>query len=525
MTTRKHRIRTVEPFIWELSAPGRVGASVPEPDVPEYPLPEEIPLRRDLPLPEVSELEVVRHFTRLSRLNYSIDTHMYPLGSCTMKYNPKVNDLAASLPGFSEAHPLLPEDLCQGSLELLYRLQTAIETLTGFHSVSLQPAAGAQGELTGVLMIRAFHQDRGDTKRTRILIPDSAHGTNPASVSMAGFTAEQIPSDKRGNVDLAVLRERCDDTVAGLMITNPNTLGLFEEHIEEVTSIVHRAGGLVYGDGANFNALLGYLKPADVGIDVMHFNLHKTFSTPHGGGGPGAGPVGAGALLAPYLPGPVVRRLEQRSQEQPNFREQVEKQKESLHRTGHSVDRTGLPEVYSGYFTLVYPEKSIGRVKAFYGNFGILVRAFTYILQMGGDGLRSVAEHAVLNANYLKHLIEKTYRIPYERPCMHEFVATGEVAPGIHTMDIAKRLLDYGFHPPTVYFPLIVKEALMIEPTETESRQTLEAFAEALLQIAQEAVTSPDLLHEAPHDTPVGRLDEVRAAREPILNRRQTEKL
>jgi len=487
MKTDKKSIRTVEPFIWELSVPGRVGASLPEADVPKYPLPGEIPLRTELPLPEVSELDVVRHFTRLSRLNFSIDTHMYPLGSCTMKYNPKVNDAVSSLPGFSEAHPLLSEELCQGSLELLYRLQTALAELSGFQAVSLQPAAGAQGELAGVLMIRAYHLDRGDRKRTRILIPDSAHGTNPASVSMAGFTAEQIPSDKRGNVDLAVLRERCDDTVAGLMITNPNTLGLFEEQIEEVTAIVHQAGGLVYGDGANFNALLGYLKPAHVGIDVMHFNLHKTFSTPHGGGGPGSGPVGASPALAPYLPGPIVRTVE--------------------------------PDVR---YTLFYPEKTIGRLKSFYGNFGVLVRAFTYILQMGGEGLRAVAEHAVLNANYLKHLIEKRYRIPYNRPCMHEFVATGDVAPGVHTMDIAKRLLDYGFHPPTVYFPLIVKEALMIEPTETESRQTLEAFAEALLKIAEEAVSSPELLHEAPHDTPVGRLDEVRAAREPILNRTQT---
>ncbi|MCX7787650.1 MAG: aminomethyl-transferring glycine dehydrogenase subunit GcvPB [Spirochaetes bacterium] len=508
MATKNQRIHTVEPFIWELSAPGRVGASIPEADVPEYPLPGEIPLRTDLPLPEVSELEVVRHFTRLSRLNFSIDTHMYPLGSCTMKYNPKVNDAAASLPGFSEVHPLLPEDLCQGSLELLYRLQRALETLSGFTAVSLQPAAGAHGELAGVLMIRAYHLDRGDTKRTRILIPDSAHGTNPASVSMAGFTAEQIPSDKRGNVDLSILRQRCDDTVAGLMITNPNTLGLFEENIEEVTGIVHEAGGLVYGDGANFNALLGYLRPADVGIDVMHFNLHKTFSTPHGGGGPGAGPVGANARLAPYLPGPIVRSIGS----------------ETIRSNGRKRTE-GAFQGHGSRYTLFYPEKSIGRVKAFYGNFGILVRAFAYILQMGGDGLRAVAEHAVLNANYLKHLIGNRYRIPYSRPCMHEFVATGDIAPGIHTMDVAKRLLDYGFHPPTVYFPLIVKEALMIEPTETESRQTIEAFADALLRIAEEAATSPELLHEAPHDTPVGRLDEVRAAREPILNRRQTEKL
>ncbi len=515
MGTNTQRFRTVEPFIWELSAQGRVGASVPEADVPEYPLPGEVPLRTDLPLPEVSELEVVRHFTRLSRLNYSVDTHMYPLGSCTMKYNPKVNDTAASLPGFSEAHPLLPEDLCQGSLELLYQLQTALERLSGFAAVSLQPAAGAHGELTGVLMIRAYHLDRGDTKRTRILIPDSAHGTNPASVSMAGFTAEQIPSDKRGNVDLTILRERCDETVAGLMITNPNTLGLFEENIEEVTAIVHQAGGLVYGDGANFNALLGYLKPADVGIDVMHFNLHKTFSTPHGGGGPGAGPVGVTARLEPYLPGPIVRAAGREAEQLEGWEAGLITQKRQGPQRNARDSR----------YTLFYPEKSIGRVKAFYGNFGVLVRAFAYILQMGSNGLRAVAEHAVLNANYLKHLIGKRYRIPYDRPCMHEFVVTGDVAPGIHTMDVAKRLLDYGFHPPTVYFPLIVKEALMIESTETESRQTLEAFAEALLQIAEEAASSPDLLHEAPHYTPVGRLDEVRAARDPILNRRQTEKL
>ncbi|HOV38168.1 MAG TPA: aminomethyl-transferring glycine dehydrogenase subunit GcvPB [Spirochaetales bacterium] len=473
-----------EPFIWELSSPGRIGVSLPLPDVPEYPLPDSVPLRADLPLPEVSELDVVRHFTRLSRLNFCIDTHFYPLGSCTMKYNPKMNEVAASLSGFSDVHPLQPESLCQGSLELLYRLQEALEELSGFKAVSLQPAAGAQGELSGVLMIRAYHADRQDTKRTRMLIPDSAHGTNPASVAMAGFTAEQIPSDSRGNVDLSVLKARCNETVAGLMITNPNTLGLFEENILEITEIVHRAGGLVYGDGANFNALMGYLKPAQVGIDVMHFNLHKTFATPHGGGGPGAGPVGAGELLSDYLP-------------------------------GYRAELAGGER-----YILVRPSRSIGPLKAFYGNFAVLVRAFAYIRQMGGEGLRAVAEHAVLNANYLKHRIEKRYRIPYHRSCMHEFVASGDLVPGIHTLDIAKRLIDYGFHPPTVYFPLIVKEALMIEPTETESRQTLDAFAEALLNIAEEAVLAPDLLREAPHNTPVGRLDEVQAARDPRLNRR-----
>ncbi|MFQ3620361.1 MAG: aminomethyl-transferring glycine dehydrogenase subunit GcvPB [Spirochaetales bacterium] len=495
MDPTQTKVSPYESFIWEYSSPGRIGVSLPGLDVPESPLPKEIPLRQKLPLPEVSELEVVRHFTRLSRFNFSIDTHMYPLGSCTMKYNPKVNEVVASLEGFRDAHPLLSEELCQGSLELLYRLQEALKELSGFSAVSLQPAAGAQGELAGVLIIRAYHRERGDTARRKILIPDSAHGTNPASVSMAGFIAEQIPSDKRGNVDLSVLRQRCDETVAGIMITNPNTLGLFEEQIEEVTSLVHQAGGLVYGDGANFNALLGYLKPAHVGIDVMHFNLHKTFSTPHGGGGPGAGPIGVVSSLSPYLPGPMVQ----------------------LH---EGVLSSNQAKDVQKRYTLYYPEKSIGRMKSFYGNFAVLVRAYTYILQMGGEGLQAVAEHAVLNANYLRHLLQHRYPIPYSQPCMHEFVATGDIAPGIHTMDIAKRLLDYGFHPPTVYFPLIVKEALMIEPTETEARQTLEAFASALLSIAEEAISQPELLKEAPHITPVQRLDEVKAARDPVLNRK-----
>jgi glycine dehydrogenase subunit 2 len=471
-----------EPLIWEYGAPGRTGASLPEPDVPPCDLPPGIPVRKDLPLPEVSELDAVRHFTRLSRLNFSIDTNFYPLGSCTMKYNPKVNERTAALPGLADAHPLLPEELCQGSLEIMERLQNLLAEIAGFAAVSLQPAAGAHGELAGVMMIRSYHRDRGDEKRTRILIPDSAHGTNPASVAMCGYQAVQIPSDGRGNVDLAALEALCDDTVAGLMVTNPNTLGLFEENLEKVVAAVHKAGGLVYGDGANLNALLGAFRPGDAGIDVMHFNLHKTFSTPHGGGGPGAGPVGAGEKLAPFLPGPVA----------------VKK---------------------GGAWSLAMPPKSIGRLKAFYGNFGVLVRAFTYISMLGAAGLRAVSENAVLNANYIRKLIGDRYRIPYDRTCMHEFVASGQLTPETHTLDVAKRLIDYGFHPPTVYFPLIVKEALMIEPTESESRETLEAFSEALLAIADEAEKNPELLHSAPRTTPVRRLDEVRAAREPVLRR------
>jgi glycine dehydrogenase subunit 2 len=422
----------------------------------------------------------VRHFTRLSRLNYSIDTHFYPLGSCTMKYNPRISEKTSALPGFSHAHPLAPETLCQGSLEIMARLQGFLAEIGGFREVSLQPAAGAHGELCGVMMIRAYHQARGQAGRLRMLIPDSAHGTNPASVAMCGFQPVQIPSDRRGNVDIRVLKSHCDDTLAGLMLTNPNTLGLFEEQLVEVVGAVHGAGGLVYGDGANLNALLGVFRPGDAGIDVMHFNLHKTFATPHGGGGPGAGPVGAGEKLASFLPGPLALREGE-------------------------------------VFRLAMPENSIGRVKAFYGNFGVLVKAYTFIAMLGAEGLRAVSENAVLNANYLKKLIEGRYAIPYNRACMHEFVASGRLAGGVHALDVAKRLIDCGYHPPTVYFPLIVEEALMIEPTESESRETLEAFASALLAIADEAEHEPDTVKTAPRGTPVGRLDEVSAARNPVL--------
>ncbi|HUX50702.1 MAG TPA: aminomethyl-transferring glycine dehydrogenase subunit GcvPB [Spirochaetia bacterium] len=477
-------MKQTEPLIWDYSRRGRSATSVPALDVPEEVIPGDLARPESgegsLRLPEVSELDLVRHFTRLSQLNFSIDTQFYPLGSCTMKYNPKVNETVAAIEGFGASHPLAPENAVQGSLQVIWELQDALCAIGGFAGVSLQPAAGAHGELAGVLMIRAYHHARGDRNRTRMLIPDSAHGTNPASVAMAGFEAVQIPSDQSGNVDLAALRALCDDRIAGLMITNPNTLGLFEAHIKEVVAAVHDCGGLVYGDGANLNAILGVLRPGDIGIDVMHFNLHKTFSTPHGGGGPGSGPVGAAQPLLPYLPGPVVAKTS----------------------TGYS---------------LIEPPSSIGPMKAFFGNFGMILRALTYIRMHGADGLREVAENAVLNANYLKHLLADVFPARYRRSCMHEFVVSGHIGEGVETMDVAKRLLDYGFHAPTVYFPLIVKDAMMIEPTETESRETLEAFAAALHEIAREAHEHPETLHDAPVTTPVSRVDEVRAAKAPVL--------
>jgi glycine dehydrogenase subunit 2 len=480
-------------LVYELSVPGRRGARLPKLDVDPTALPEGL-LRGELRLPEMDEASVVRHFTALSRKNFSIDGQFYPLGSCTMKYNPRMNEEAAGLRGFRRAHPLLPASKNPGAAALIYKLQETLKALTGFAAFSLQPAAGAQGELAGALMIRAYHRDRGDLRRKRMLIPDSAHGTNPATCTMAAFSAETIPSDKKGAVDLEALRAACAGekaaTLAGLMITNPGTLGLFEPEIREIIRIVHQAGGLVYGDGANMNALLGVLKPADLDFDVMHLNLHKTFSTPHGGGGPGAGALGAGPRLADYLPGPVAVK------------------------TG-AAGGPGGGEAYD----FAPPPRSIGRLKAFNGNFGVLVRAYAYIRRLGKEGLRRVAEYAVLNANYLKALVRDHYPTPYgaDRPCKHEFTASPDLGNGVTTTDIAKRLIDYGFHPPTTYFPLIVKEALMVEPTETETKETLEAFAAALNRIAWEAKINPGLLKEAPHHTPVSRLDEIRAARKPIL--------
>ena len=479
-----------EPTIYERSSTGRIGVRFPQPDVPLADLPEGL-VREHLPLPELSELDVIRHFTHLSHLNYCIDSGFYPLGSCTMKYNPKINEEVARLPGFALTHPLQPEETVQGNLALMFELQELLREISGFDAVSLQPAAGAQGEFTGVMIIRAYHKSRGDVKRTKMLIPDSAHGTNPATSAMSGFQVVHLPTDARGNVDLDALKAVCDDTVAGLMLTNPNTLGLFEENVVEVNKLVHEVGGLVYGDGANLNALLGIARPGDLGFDIMHINLHKTFSTPHGGGGPGSGPVCVVSHLAEFLPGPLVTIVEEGSEEE---------------------DEAPL-------FGFYMPEKSIGRVKSFNGHFGMMVRAYTYISMHGPDGLRKISEYAVLNANYLLARLRGTYTVPYDRICMHEFVVEGHWAdaPDVHALDIAKRLMDYNFHPPTNYFPLIVHEALMIEPTETESKQTLDRFADAVITIAEEAHSNPELLKSAPHNTPVGRLDEVKAAKELVL--------
>ena len=471
-----------EPIIYELGSPGRSAASLPALDVPAAPLPDGM-VRSDLPLPEVSEIDVVRHFTRLSQMNHAVDTGFYPLGSCTMKYNPKVNDRAVNLPGLLNIHPEQDELSVQGALLLMYDLQRYLGEIAGLPGVSLQPAAGAHGEFTGMLIIRAYHLSRGDTKRTKVVIPDSAHGTNPATSAMGGYTVVEVKSDARGNVDLDALRAIADDTTVGIMLTNPNTLGLFDENVQEVCSIIHKCGGLVYGDGANLNAIMGIVRPGDLGFDVIHMNLHKTFAVPHGGGGPGAGPVCVTEKLAAFLPDPVVERTS------------------------------------DGLYTLVRPKHTIGRVKSFHGQFAALVRAYTYIRMLGGEGLREAAENAVLNANYLMAHLKDAFDLPHDRICMHEFVLSGnrQAAKGVRTLDMAKRLMDFGIHPPTVYFPLIVPEAMMIEPTETESIETLDNFISVMRQIATEAEQTPDIVHEAPHHTPVGRLDEVRAAREPVL--------
>jgi glycine dehydrogenase subunit 2 len=494
------RCEGAEPIIYELSKPGRTATSLPALDVPEAELPPAQMLRETVDLPEVGELDLVRHYVRLSQLNWAIDLGFYPLGSCTMKYNPKVNEAAARLPGFALTHPYQDNHTVQGNLLLMFELQEMLREIGGFAGITLQPSAGAHGELTGLLIMRAYHLDRGDTQRTRVIVPDSAHGTNPATTTMSGLEVVEVPSDLRGNVDLEALRTLCDETVCGLMLTNPNTLGLFEEQLPEIMDLIHGCGGLVYGDGANLNAIMGIAKPGDLGFDVMHFNLHKTFSTPHGGGGPGSGPVGVLEPLVPFLPGPIVE----------------------LRRCAEAGCECGCDEEADDEtvcFHLTMPEKSIGPVKAFYGNFGVLVRAYTYVRMLGAKGLREVSEMAVLNANYLKSQVQDIFPISHDRTHMHEFVAQGIIpeAPEVRALDIAKRLIDYGFHPPTNYFPLIVPEALMIEPTETESKETLDAFAEGLHSIREEALTDPELVHEAPHSAPVRRLDEVRAAREPIL--------
>ncbi len=478
-----------EATIYEISVAGRTAALLPACDVPETELPQDL-LRTELELPEVSELQVIRHFTNLSQKNYAIDKGFYPLGSCTMKYNPRLNEDMARLAGFSHLHPLADDDSSQGALALMYQLQVWLGEISGFDGVSLSPAAGAQGEFAGILMIRNYHLDRGDTKRTKILVPNSAHGTNPATVTMAGYEVIELPSDKKGDVDLAALKAACDNTIAGMMITVPSTLGLFESQILDVIEAVHACGGLMYMDGANMNALMGAVKPGELGFDVMHYNLHKTFSTPHGGGGPGSGAVGVNAKLKPFLPGPIAMIVEEADEEND-----------------------------APLYGLRMPEKSIGRIKAFQGNFGMHSRAYTYIRIHGDEGIKNITRHAVLNANYIRVNLKDTYHIPYPRICAHEFVLEGhfEGVDNVHALDISKRLMDYNIHPPTNYFPLIVHEALLIEPTETETKATLDNFIDVMKKIAQEAKDDPELLTSAPHVTPVSRLDEVRAAKLLVL--------
>ncbi|MGO4791037.1 aminomethyl-transferring glycine dehydrogenase subunit GcvPB [Paenibacillus sp. 2KB_20] len=475
-------------LIFELSKPGRVAYSLPECDVPETDAASLIPegLLRSKPaeLPEVYEVDVIRHYTELSRRNFGIDNGFYPLGSCTMKYNPKINEDVARFAGFAKIHPYQPEESIQGALELLYTLQNDLAALTGMDQVTLQPAAGAHGEWTGLMLIRAYHESRGE-KRTKVIVPDSSHGTNPASATVAGYDTITIKSNERGMVDLDALRAVVGDDTAALMLTNPSTLGLFEEQIVEIAEIVHEAGGLLYYDGANSNAIMGITRPGDMGFDVVHLNLHKTMSTPHGGGGPGAGPVGVKSLLIPFLPKPIVSKRE------------------------------------DGTFYWDYDRpQSIGRVKAFYGNFGILVRAYTYIRTYGPEGLRRVSELAVLNANYMMHRLAPYYEVAYPGLCKHEFVLSGKKLKeyGVRTLDIAKRLLDFGYHPPTIYFPLNVEECIMIEPTETESKETMDGFIDTMIQIAKEAETTPEVVIGAPYTTVVKRLDETTAARKPVLN-------
>jgi glycine dehydrogenase subunit 2 len=474
-------------LIFELSKPGRIGYSLPEMDIPELPLSQLLPegYIREVAadLPEVSEPDIMRHYTALSKRNYGVDSGFYPLGSCTMKYNPKINENVARLDGFAYIHPLQEETSVQGALELMYDLQEHLVEITGMDAVTLQPAAGAHGEWTGLMLIRAYHEANGDMKRKKVLIPDSAHGTNPASASVAGFETVTVKSDINGLVDLEDLRKAVGEDTAALMLTNPNTLGLFEENILEIADIVHHAGGKLYYDGANLNAVLSKARPGDMGFDVVHLNLHKTFTGPHGGGGPGSGPVGVKDELIPFLPKPVVEKVED-------------------------------------HYVLDYDRpQSIGRVKPYYGNFGINVRAYTYIRSMGPDGLKAVTEMAVLNANYMMRRLAPYFDLPFDKHCKHEFVLSGrrQKKLGVRTLDMAKRLLDFGYHPPTIYFPLNVEECMMIEPTETESKETLDAFIDAMIQIAKEAEENPEIVQDAPHNTVVGRLDETTAARKPVL--------
>ena len=470
-------------LIFETSVPGRGCSILPECDVSVPDLPETFSRKKAPRLPQLSENDISRHYTALAGRTYGVNNGFYPLGSCTMKYNPKINEELASLPGFTAIHPLQPEHTVQGAMQVLFQAEQALCEITGMDAMTFQPAAGAHGEFTGLLLIKAYHKHRGDQKRTKIIVPDSAHGTNPASATMAGFTVVSIPSQEDGCVDLEKLKAAVGDDTAGLMLTNPNTVGLFDKNILEITRIVHDAGGLNYYDGANLNAVMGVSRPGDMGFDVVHLNLHKTFSTPHGGGGPGSGPVGCKSLLAPFLPGPVVKKQQNR-------------------------------------YHFEKPEHSIGQVKSFYGNFTVVVKALSYILTLGAEGIREAAQNAVLNANYMMKKLDDLYTIAYQERCMHEFVMSLEPLKketGISAMDIAKGLLDNGIHPPTMYFPLIVHEALMVEPTETESKETLDEAIEVFRRLYETAKTDPQSLHEAPHHTAVRRLDEVGAARNPKL--------
>ncbi|MBO8175367.1 MAG: aminomethyl-transferring glycine dehydrogenase subunit GcvPB [Thermococcus sp.] len=485
-----------EPLIFELSKPGRVGFSLPDPieDV-EVDIPEKLK-RKKLELPELSEPEVVRHYTRLSEMNYGVDSGMYPLGSCTMKYNPKINEEIAGHPKVAFIHPYQDERTVQGALQIMWELEQWLKEITGMDRFTLQPAAGANGEFTGVMIIRAYHLDRGETQRNEMIVPDSAHGTNPASAAMAGFKVIEIPSNEQGMVDLEALENAVSERTAGLMLTNPNTLGIFEEDILEIAKIVHKAGGLLYYDGANLNGILGKVRPGDMGFDVIHVNLHKTFSTPHGGGGPGAGPVGVKDFLKDYLPVPVVEYDEENNRYYLNY---------------------DLP-------------KSIGKVKEFYGNFAVLVRALTYLKIMGKSGLKEVSEIAVLNANYLTQKLKGTrgYELPHKELRKHEVVFSAEPMKketGVKALDVAKRLLDHGLHAPTIYFPLIVHEALMIEPTETVTKEDLDYYVEVLKKISEEAYSNPELVKSAPHNTAVRRVDDVLAAKRPVITWRMYKQL
>ena len=466
----------------DISQPGKIGCSLPHLDVSLTELPPKELLRQELELPEVSEVELMRYFTALSKLNYGVDTGFYPLGSCTMKYNPKWHEDVAKLPGFASIHPYQPEESVQGALQLMCELQEYLTEITGMNATSLVPIAGAHGELIGLLMVKAYHQDRGDKARKKILLTDSSHGTNPASAAMCGFKIGVVASDDKGNVDLKSLDSMMNEEVAALTLTMPTTLGLFDPQIVEVSQLVHERGGLLGGDGANLNAFLGRVKFGELGYDYVQLNLHKTFSTPHGGGGPGSGPVCAKENLTDFLPSPLVTKD-------------------------------------NGRYLFISPAKSLGKIANFYGNFGVMVKAYAYIRSLGAEGLKEVSRDAVLNANYLKEKLKAYYYLPYDRTCMHEVVFSGkrQKAKGVATLDIAKRLLDYGLHPPTVYFPLIVDEALMTEPTETESKETLDAYIDAMKEIARDAEENPEILHTAPHNTPVRRLDEVTAARKPDL--------